>query len=57
VDVPAALALASELAGEDDAVVVVTGSLYTVGEAREIVGRDAGRLDGRPRHGGTGSRA
>jgi dihydrofolate synthase/folylpolyglutamate synthase len=56
VDVPAALALASELAGEDDAVVVVTGSLYTVGEAREIVGRDAGRLDGRPRHGGTGSR-
>ncbi len=36
-DVPAALDLASGVAGEEDAV-VVTGSLYTVGAARDLLG-------------------
>jgi dihydrofolate synthase / folylpolyglutamate synthase len=38
-DVPTALELATGLAGEEDAV-VVTGSLYTVGAARDALGLD-----------------
>ena len=40
-DVAAALSAADDLAGDDD-VVVVTGSLYTVGQARGLLGAEIG---------------